>query len=38
MHDDRAYVFVLACWEIRNLREQDEFGDGVELNYGDFFS
>lgn len=38
MHDDRAYVFVLACWQIRNLRDQDEFGDGVELNYGDFFS
>ena len=37
MHDDRAYVFVLCCWEIRNLREQEEFGDGVELDYGVFW-
>ena len=37
MHDDRNYCFVLCCWEIRNLREEDEFGDGVELNYDVFF-
>jgi hypothetical protein len=38
MHDDRAYVFVLACWWISQLREQDEFGDGVEIDYTSFFS
>ena len=37
MHDDRAYVFVLACWQIRNLREDEEFGDGVELDYSVFW-
>lgn len=37
MHDDRAYVFVLCCWWIRKLREDDEFGDGAEIDYGVFF-
>ena len=37
MHDDRNYVFVLACWEIRNLREDEEFGDGVGLDYSAMF-
>ena len=37
MHDDRNYCFVLCCWEIRNLREADEYGDGIELDYGVFF-
>lgn len=38
MHDDRAYVFVLACWEIRNLREKEVYGDGVEMDYSGFFN
>lgn len=37
MHDDRNYCFVLCCWEIKNRREEDEFGDGTELNYDVFF-
>lgn len=37
MHDDRNYCFVLCCWEVRNLREEEEFGEGVELDYGVFF-
>ena len=38
MHDDRNYVFVLACWQIRNLREDETFGDGVQLDYNCFFN
>lgn len=38
MHDDRNYVFVLACWEIRNLREEEEYGDGVGLDYSKMFT
>jgi len=34
MHDDRNYCFVLCCWEIRNLREMDQYGDGYTLDYG----
>lgn len=37
MHDDRNYVFVLTCWEIRNLREEDDYGDGVGLDYSNMF-
>ena len=29
--------FVLCCWEIRNLREMDQYGDGYTLDYGVFF-
>ena len=36
MHDDRAYVLVLCCWEIRNLRDKDVFGDGKEMDYSSF--
>lgn len=37
MHDDRNYCFVLCCWEIKNLRDAAEFGDGAVLDYGVFF-
>lgn len=37
MHDDRAYVFVLCCWWIRHMREDEEYGDGVTLDYSHIF-
>ena len=37
MHDDRAYAFVLACWELRNLREQETFGDGTVIDFSGMF-
>ena len=37
MHDDRNYVFVMCCWEIKNLRDNDEYGDGVALDYSVMF-
>lgn len=38
MHDDRNYTFVLCCWEIRNRRDEEDFGDGgVGLDYSSFF-
>lgn len=33
MHDDRNYVFVMCCWEVKNIRDTDEYGDGVALDY-----
>ncbi len=38
MHDDRNYCFVLCCWEVLNRRNEDEFGDGVELDFSNFFN
>ena len=37
MHDDRNYCFVLCCWEIKNIRDNEEYGDGVALDYGIMF-
>lgn len=37
MHDDRNYVFVMCCWEIKNLRDNEEYGDGVALDYSVMF-
>ncbi len=33
MHDDRAYVFVMCCWQIKNLRDKEEFNDEVEQDF-----
>ena len=33
MHDDRNYCFVLCCWQLRNLREEEEYGDGAAVDY-----
>lgn len=38
MHDDRNYVFVMCCLEIRNLREDEEYGNGTALDYSNFNS
>lgn len=38
MHDDRNYVFVMCCWEIKNLRDNETYGDGVALDYSVMFS
>lgn len=38
MHDDRNYVCVMACWEIKNIRDNDEYGDGVGLDYSSIFN
>ena len=37
MHDDRNYVFVMCCWEIKNMRDNDEYGDGIALDYSVMF-
>lgn len=37
MHDDRNYCFVMCCWEIKNIRDNEEYGDGVALDYGIMF-
>lgn len=37
LHDDRNYVFVLCCWELQNMREDEEFGDGQALDYSHMF-
>ena len=36
--DDRNYTFVLACWELKNMREDEEFGDGKALDYSNMFT
>ena len=33
MHDDRAYVFAMSCWQLSQLRSDDIFGEGVSLDY-----
>lgn len=33
MHDDRAYVFVLCCWWVFQIRSDDTFGDSPSLDY-----
>jgi len=38
MHDDRNYVFVMCCWEIKNIRDNEEYGDGVGLDYSVMFN
>ena len=37
MHDDRNYVFVMCCWEVKNIRDNEEYGDGVALDYSIMF-
>lgn len=38
MHDDRNYVFIMCCYEIRRLRDDETYGDGVALDYSGFGS
>lgn len=38
MHDDRAYVFVLCCWQLRQRRDEETYGDGVAIDYTNFFN
>ena len=38
MHDDRNYVFVMCCWELKNIRDNEEYGDGVALDYSIMFN
>ena len=33
MHDDRNYCFVMCCWELNNIRDEEEYGDGVALDH-----
>jgi len=38
MHDDRNYVFVMCCWELKNIRDNEEYGDGTALDYSNMFN
>ena len=37
MPDDRNYVAVMACWYIRNLREEQNFGEGDKMGNDRWF-
>ena len=38
MHDDRAYVFVLCCWQLRQMRDEENFGDSLGIDYSTIFN
>ena len=37
MHDDRAYVFVLMCLYLKQLRDDEVLGDGAEMDFSVFY-
>ena len=38
MHDDRAYVFVMAAWWLCQIRSDEVLGDGLEIDYSIMFN